>query len=180
MSDGFDCSLPASWTPAFPGAVPTEVVHGEANLVLDSDVLRIKTVENAHSGADLFVILARANVAYTGDIYFGGVYPAIDRPEGGTVNGMIAALHQLLAQINDDTIVVPSHGTIGTRQSVVAFVDMLDTCRKQVRALIDLGLTEQQVMFHPSFAALDAQWGGGFVPGYAFRLVLYRDLVSQD
>jgi hypothetical protein len=31
-------------------------------------------------------------------------------------------------------------------------------------------------MFHPSFAALDAEWGNGFIPGPVFRLIVYRDL----
>lgn len=166
--------------PAFPAeAHPTEIVHGEKTLPLENEVLRLKDLENSHSGADLFVLLERANIAYTGDIYFGGMYPIIDRTGGGTVNGMLDALRQLLARIDEHTIVVPSHGVVGTRQSVVAFMEMLETIRKQVRSLIALGLTEEQVMVHPSFAALDAQWGGGFTPGPLFRRIVYRDLVSE-
>ncbi len=169
-----------SCQPAFPPeAQPTDVVHGETTLPLQNEVLHLKDLENAHSGADLFVILERANIAYTGDIYFGGMYPIIDRTGGGTVNGMLHALRQLLSRIDEHTIVVPSHGVVGTQHSVLAFMDMLETCRKQVRSLIARGLTEEQVMVDPSFAALDAQWGGGFIPGPLFRRILYRDLVSQ-
>jgi len=98
---------------------------------------------------------------------------------GGTVNGTLHALNQVLARIDEDTIVVPPHGVVGTRQSVVEFAEMLKTSRKLVRELIADGLTEQQVMFHPSFAALDAQWGNGFIPGPVFRLIVYRDLASS-
>ena len=101
----------------------------------------------------------RANVMYTGDVYFGGMYPIINRSGGGTVNGMLHALHQVLARIDDETIVVPSHGPIGNRQSVVEFADMLQTVRAEVRALIARGFSEAEVMSDPSFAT----WmqGGG-------------------
>ena len=160
-------------------AQPTEGIHGVVKLLSGSETITLKTVEKAHSGADLVIYLEEANVVHTGDIYFGGMYPIIDLAGGGTVNGMLHALNQVLDSIDEDTIVVPSHGVVGDRQSVVEFSDMLKSNRKLVRKLIAEGLTELQVMFHPSFAALDAQWGNGFIPGPVFRLIVYRDLVSH-
>ena len=160
-------------------AQPTHGIHGVVTLLPENGGITLKTVENAHSGADLVVYLEEANVVYTGDVYFGGMYPIIDRTGGGTVNGMLHALNQVLARIDEDTIVVPSHGVVGSRQSVAEFAEMLKTSRKLVRKLIASGLTELQVMFHPSFAALDAQWGNGFIPGPVFRLIVYRDLESR-
>jgi glyoxylase-like metal-dependent hydrolase (beta-lactamase superfamily II) len=160
-------------------AQPTHGIHGVVTLLPENGGITLKTAENAHSGADLVVYLEEANVVYTGDVYFGGMYPIIDRTGGGSVNGTLHALNQVLARIDEDTIVVPPHGVVGTRQSVVEFAEMLKTSRKLVRKLIAEGLTEQQVMFHPSFAALDAQWGNGFIPGPVFRLIVYRDLASS-
>jgi glyoxylase-like metal-dependent hydrolase (beta-lactamase superfamily II) len=160
-------------------AQPTQGVRGVVTLLPENERITLKTVENAHSGADLVVYLKEANIVYTGDIYFGGMYPIIDRTGGGTVNGMLHALNQVLARIDENTIVVPSHGVVGTRQSVVEFAEMLKTSRKLIRGFIAEGLTEQQVMFHPSFAALDAQWGNSFVPGPVFRLIVYRDLAPR-
>lgn len=166
--------------PALPDdAQPTQGVHGEMRLLLQDEKVILKTIENAHSGADLVVYLERANVVYTGDIYFGGMYPIIDRAAGGTVNGMLHGLNQILAAIDEDTIVVPSHGVLGNRQSVLEFAEMLEMCRKEVRALIARGLSEQEVMLAPSFADLDAKWGNGFIPGPVFRMILYRDLAPH-
>lgn len=92
------------------------------------------------------VYLVRANVVYTGDIYFGEMYPIIDRCSGGTVNGTLHALRQVLAHIDDRTIVVPSHGAMGTRQSVLEFLQMLKTARERVRQLIAAGSTEEEVL----------------------------------
>jgi glyoxylase-like metal-dependent hydrolase (beta-lactamase superfamily II) len=162
-----------------PDAAPTESIYGEMTLQSSNESITLKTVENAHSGADLVVYLERANIVYTGDIYFGGMYPIIDRTGGGTVNGMLHALNQILAHIDERTIVIPSHGILGNRTSVREFADMLENCRKRVRALIAQGFSEQQVMEDSSFADLDAQWGHGFISGPLFRRILYRDLAPQ-
>jgi glyoxylase-like metal-dependent hydrolase (beta-lactamase superfamily II) len=166
--------------PAFPDtAQPTQGVYGETTLFPVDERITLKTVENAHSGADLVVYLERANIVYTGDLYFGGMYPIIDRTGGGTVNGMLHGLNQILARIDDSTIVIPSHGVLGNRQSVLEFAAMLETCRKRIRALIAQGLNEQQIMTDSSFADLDAQWGHGFINGPLFRRIVYRDLAPQ-
>jgi glyoxylase-like metal-dependent hydrolase (beta-lactamase superfamily II) len=160
-------------------ALPTYGIRGVVRLVSGNETITLKTVENAHSGADLVVYMEEANIVHTGDIYFGGMYPIIDLAGGGTVNGMLHGLNQILARIDADTIVVPSHGVVGSRQSVLEFAEMLKNTRKLVRKLIAEGLTELEVMFHPSFAALDAEWGNGFIPGPVFRLIVYRDLSSH-
>lgn len=169
-----------SCMPAFPDtAQPTEGLRGELTLVRGDERVTLKSVENAHSGADLVVYLKQANIVYTGDLYFGGMYPIIDRNGGGTLNGVIHGLNQIVANIDENTIVVPSHGPVGNRVSVTGFVDMLKTCRRRIRALIAQGMSESQVMTDPSFAELDAKWGNGLLNGPLFRMILYRDLVSQ-
>ena len=162
-----------------PEAQPTEVVHGEKRLPLSGETMTFKTVENAHSASDLVVYLERANVVYTGDLYFGGMYPVIDRTIGGTVNGMLHALRQMLARIDHQTIVVPSHGPPGNRESVLEFTQMLETCRDRIRALIAMGLTEEQAVAAQPLADLNATWGMGMIPGDLFTLIVYRDLAPQ-
>lgn len=103
----------------------------------------------------------------------------IDRASGGTINGTLAALRQLLAWIDNDTVVVPSHGQIGTRATLVAFIQMLEGCRWQVRKLMANGATEDGIMNDACFAALDAQWFNPvtpFIGGPDFRRIVYRDL----
>lgn len=180
-----DIPPPGDCTPAYlaPESQPTFGVRGEARFELGDETIILKNVENAHSGADLFVYLEKANILYTGDVYFGGIYPIIDRVGGGTLNGTLAALRQILARIDDDTIVVPSHGTLGFRSDVVEFLEMLEWYRWEIRQLIARGYTEAQVMNDPRFAALDQKWANPLVShiieGPLFRRILYRELAPQ-
>jgi glyoxylase-like metal-dependent hydrolase (beta-lactamase superfamily II) len=162
-----------------PESQPTVGIRGEKRLNLQNETLILKDVENAHSGADLFVYLENANILYTGDIYFGGIYPIIDRAGGGTLNGTLAALRHVLARIDDRTIVVPPHGAVGNRASVEKFVEMLENNRWQIRQLIARGATEEEVMNDPYLAAMDKDWESPFINGPTFRKVLYRDLAPQ-
>jgi cyclase len=162
-----------------PESQPTVGIKGEKMLKLRNETIVLKTVENAHSGADLFVYLENANILYTGDVYFGEIYPIIDREGGGTLNGTLAALRKILARIDEHTIVVPSHGLVGNRASVEAFVEMLESCRGQIKRLIAEGFTEEEVMNDPSFAAMDQKWQSVFINGPIFRRVLYRELAPE-
>jgi len=162
-----------------PESQPTVGIKGEKRLELQNETIILKTVENAHSGADLFVYLEHANVLYTGDVYFGGIYPIIDREGGGTLNGTLAALRKMLALIDDDTIVVPPHGAVGNRVSIEKTVGMLEGCRWRIRQLIADGFTEQEVMNDPLLAAMDTEWNSAFIQGPIFRRVLYRDLAPE-
>ncbi len=159
-----------------PEALPTQVVHGQKRLPLKGETIVLKTVENAHSDSDLLVYLERANIVYTGDLYFGGMFPVIDRSSGGTVNGMLHACRQLLADMNSLTLVVPSHGPPGNRQSVLEYVQMVETCRARVRALIAQGMTEEEAVAARPLADLEAKWGGGMLSGDMFARIVYRDL----
>jgi glyoxylase-like metal-dependent hydrolase (beta-lactamase superfamily II) len=172
-----DISLCMQALPA--AAQPTQGVHRRMTLQPEDEIITLKAVEDAHSGADLVVYFERANVVCTGDVYFGGQYPIIDRTHGGTVHGMLRALYRIIARIDEHTLVVPSHGVLGNRQSLLEFADMLKTCLKRVRALMAQGLSEEQVMVDASFADLDARWGSVFISGPLFRRIVYRDLAAD-
>ncbi len=84
--------------------------------------------------------------------------------------------------IDDDTIVVPSHGQVGNRETLIDFMRMLESCRWQVRQLMAKGATDDEVMNDESFGALDAQWfnpATPFISGPLFRRILYRDLCGK-
>lgn len=116
---------------------------------------------------------------YAGDLYFGEMFPFIDRSTGGTIQGMIRAGYQLLALMDNNTILVPSHGSLGDQHSLREFIQMLETCRARVHTLIAQGLTEDQVIAAEPFADLVPGWGKGFVNADLFALIIYRDLAPQ-
>ncbi len=167
-------------TPAAPlAAQPTLSIHGCKTFRCHGENILLKTIENAHSGADLAVYFEQANVLYAGDLYFGKMFPFIDRSTGGSIQGMIRAGHQLLALMDNNTILVPSHGPLGDQHSLREFIQMLETCRARVHTLIADGLTEDQAIAAEPLADLAPGWGQGFVNADLFTLIIYRDLAPH-
>ena len=52
---------------------------------------------DAHTDSDIFIHFHRGNVIHAGDLWFNGMYPLIDLSSGGTINGMIRGVDQVLA-----------------------------------------------------------------------------------
>ena len=52
---------------------------------------------DAHTDSDIFIHFNRGNVIHAGDLWVNGMYPLIDLSSGGTINGMIRGVDQVLA-----------------------------------------------------------------------------------
>ena len=57
------------------------------------------------------------------------VLPFIDQNNGGSLDGMIEATDRLASQINDETIIIPGHGQLSTRDDLLSYREMLVTIR---------------------------------------------------
>ena len=97
------------------------------------------------------VYFRKSDVLATGDVFVPERYPVIDTARGGTVNGLIEALNNVLDVTVPErnqmggTRVVPGHGRIGNESDVLEYRDMLTIIRDRVKAMIDKGQTLAQV-----------------------------------
>jgi hypothetical protein len=80
---------------------------------------------------------------------------------------MIAFCDATLAEIDDNTVVIPGHGNLMRRTDLVAYVTMLKTVRDRMKPLIAEGATLEQVLAAKLTADWDAQRGNSttFVSG---------------
>jgi len=111
-----------------------------------------------------------------GDTFFSSFYPIIDLESGGSIAGMIAAADKALPWIDANTKVIPGHGAIGDRSTLVEFRAMLVGVRDAVLAGIKKkkGLAEIQAM-KPT-TDWDEKWGQGSMKPDRFVELVYNDL----
>jgi glyoxylase-like metal-dependent hydrolase (beta-lactamase superfamily II) len=157
-------------------ARPSVAITTEQTMALDGEVIQIGYYGAAHTDGDLFVYFKHADVLFTGDTWWNGIYPFIDTGAGGTIDGMIRASNKNLSMTTDRTIIVPGHGPVGTRAQLIAFRDMLVGCRNGVAALKTRGWTLEQVVAADPTATFDAKWGGFVIGPPLFTQLLYRTL----
>lgn len=64
---------------------------------------------------------------------------------GGDIDGMIDFCEQVLALIDDQTVVIPGHGPLADAATLSRYVDMLKTVRDRVADMIAQGMSLEAV-----------------------------------
>jgi glyoxylase-like metal-dependent hydrolase (beta-lactamase superfamily II) len=120
---------------------------------------------HAITDGDSIVQFRQADVIVAGDIFNTTQFPFIDIKDGGSVQGEIAALNDILNRTvfqhegQGGTMVVPGHGYLADEHEVVEYRDMLVIVRDRVRAMIQRGATIEQVKAARVTADYDTRYG---------------------
>ena len=112
----------------------------------NGNAVDIVNTGDGHTDGDAQIFFRESNVIHTGDMFVRYGLPFIDRDNGGTADGMIEALLNISALINDDTIIIPGHGVLSNRADLLEFRDMLVVIRgRLVRAKVQ-GLSVDEML----------------------------------
>jgi glyoxylase-like metal-dependent hydrolase (beta-lactamase superfamily II) len=150
--EAFNQEVPASP----PEALPVVTFNDNVTLHLNGETIRAFHTPHAHTDGDSVIYFDGANVFHMGDTFFHKMYPFIDGSSGGTVDGVIEAANTVLAMSDEDSVIIPGHGPIATRDDLRAYRDMLATVRDSVKAMIGDGMTLEQVQAANPTADFDA------------------------
>jgi glyoxylase-like metal-dependent hydrolase (beta-lactamase superfamily II) len=131
----------------------------------NGDSIELFWEPNAVTDGDSIVHFRRADVIVTGDIFTTTQYPFIDIKNGGSVQGEIKALNDILNRTvyeheeDGGTLVVPGHGYLSNEHEVVEYRDMVVIVRDRVRDMINKGATLEQVKAARLTADYDTRYG---------------------
>jgi glyoxylase-like metal-dependent hydrolase (beta-lactamase superfamily II) len=166
-------SSPASPT----GSLPVLSVSDTLTLAFAGEEIEMMAIHGAHSGHDLVVHLKRANVIHAGDLYWSEGYPYIGTPHGGSLDGIIAASNGMLEIADDETRIIPGHGSVTDRTGLEEYRDMLVSLRDRIQAEIAAGRSIDEIIASKPTAATDESRTMGMPPELFIRLA-YRDLAA--
>jgi glyoxylase-like metal-dependent hydrolase (beta-lactamase superfamily II) len=137
-------------------------------------------VEGAHTDGDAIIHFRGANVIHAGDVHFNYLFPFIDLDNGGSVAGFLAAQQRIAAMADDDTIIIPGHGSVvASKNDLQAAVDMLVDAEARVEALVLAGKTEEEIVTANPLADYHDTWNWGFISTERMTRTLYRSLTSE-
>jgi cyclase len=160
-------------------ALPKVMATDELTVHFGGHMVEVLHLPSAHSDADLVVYLRNANVLHTGDLYLSNGFPLTDSFHGGTIDGTIAAIGELIGLIDDNTKVVPGHGPTSNRQELQIFRQMLELSRDRITALIADGKTLDDVIAAKPTAGLYAR-GESWIYEESFVRLAYADLTGSS
>jgi glyoxylase-like metal-dependent hydrolase (beta-lactamase superfamily II) len=159
----------------------------ELLLRFNGELIQVLHEPRAHTDGDAFVHFTSSNVISAGDIYHRTRYPFIDSANGGSMTGVISALSDLMELATDGdeerraTIIVPGHGDIAGEMEVREYRDMLVTIRDRIQAMIDEGMSLEQVLAARPTSDYDASFGreAGFWTTQDFVVAIYQELAGE-
>ena len=99
---------------------------------------------------------------HMGDHYFKDRFPFVDIGSGGNVFSYTANVAAILKRIDDQTVIVPGHGSLANKADLQRYHDMLETTSAAVSNKLDQGLTVEQIT-EQGLGEQWTSWGQGFI-----------------
>jgi len=183
-------SAPTGEQAPFPAASwPTDTYFTKKKeLFFNGETIQILHQPAAHTDGDSLVFFRRSDVVSAGDVFLTTTYPVIDRERGGTIQGVIAALNNILDitvpkdKQEGGTYVIPGHGRLCDEADVLEYRDMLTIIRDRVQDFVKKGATLEQVKAARPTLEYDGRYGApaGASTTDAFIEAVYRTLTPSQ
>ncbi|HLI86104.1 MAG TPA: MBL fold metallo-hydrolase [Bryobacteraceae bacterium] len=162
--------------PTPPEGLPVITYNNLVTFHMDGEDVQLIPIPVAHTDGDTMVRFVHDDIIMTGDFYRSIQYPNIDRVNGGSLNGMIDGLGQVIARSGPNTKIIPGHGPMVTRAEVMAHRDMILAIRDRVAKLISEGKTEDEVLAAKPTADYDSRVPNSAETTKRFVTQLYAEL----
>ncbi|HYR91125.1 MAG TPA: MBL fold metallo-hydrolase [Terriglobia bacterium] len=138
----------------------------------------------AHSDADSIVYFRYSDVIAAGELYNTVTYPIIDVEKGGTIQGVLDGLSNILDlgyaefRTQGGTVILPGRGRISDIGDVANYRNMIYIIRDRIRDLKQKGRTLEQVKAAKPTLDYDGRWGATTGPWTTdmFLDAVYRTL----
>jgi len=156
---------------------------GRKQIYFADEVVEMLHMPAAHTDGDLIVWFRKSDVISTGDVFSTVTYPKIDLGRGGSVQGLLNALNQILditfPAFNNQggTLVVPAHGRICNESDVAEYRDMTTIIRDRIQSMVDKGMTLAQVKAAGPSKDYDGVYSTPAWTGEMFVEAIYTDLM---
>ena len=161
------------------GGLPIITFSDSVTFHVNGHELYVFHLHHAHTDGDGVIHFRDQNVIHAGDILFNGLFPFIDLDNGGSVAGYIKAQEKLIAMANDDTIFIAGHGELASKADVEKNLAVLKDGRQRIKALVDKGMSEEDVLAANPLADYHDDYNWSFITTERMTSTHFRDLTSE-
>jgi len=162
-----------------PGALPVITFSDEMTFHVNGHEAYVFHVETAHTDGDAAILFREANVIASGDLLFRGIFPFIDLDSGGSVSGYKTAMQRLIDMSDDETRFISGHGPVATRADVQQDLNMLIDAESRVKALIDKGMNEGEIVAENPLSIYHDDYNWSFITTERMTRTLIRSLTTD-
>jgi glyoxylase-like metal-dependent hydrolase (beta-lactamase superfamily II) len=167
-------------TPASPKeALPVITFDQSLSVHFNGEDIRAIHFPHGHTDGDSVIFFSASNVVHLGDDFFAGRFPFVDLESGGSVEGLVKNIGELVNKIPADAKLIPGHGPISTLDDLKSYHRMLQQTTEIVRKKIAAGKTLDQIK---SEGLPDEwkPWGEGFIKTDRWVETIYKSLTAKQ
>jgi glyoxylase-like metal-dependent hydrolase (beta-lactamase superfamily II) len=169
-----------STTPPSPKeALPVITFDQSLSVHFNGEDIRAIHFPKGHTDGDSVIFFNTSNVVHLGDDFFAGRFPFVDLESGGTVEGLIKNIGEIITKIPAGAKLIPGHGPISTIDDLKSYHRMLQQTTEIVRQKISAGKTLDQIKSE-GLPAEWAPWGTGFIKTDRWVETIYKSLTAKN
>jgi cyclase len=159
-------------------ALPIITFDHDVTVHLNGEDIRALHFPHGHTDGDSVIFFPKSNVVHMGDDFVTYGFPFVDLSGGGSVEGMIAAIDEIIPKLPPDVKVIPGHGPVSNLDDVRRFVAMLKDTRAAVQNGIKQGKTMDQLKAENVLGPWQ-KWSGDFITSDQWLVTVYNDLTGK-
>lgn len=160
-------------------ALPVITFDQTLTVHFNGEDIRAIHYPHGHTDGDSVIFFSASNVVHLGDDFFAGRFPFVDLESGGSVEGLIKNVGELITKIPNDAKLIPGHGPISTLDDLKSYHRMLQQTTEIVRGKIKVGKTLDQIKSE-GLPAEWAPWGAGFIKTDRWVETIYKSLTAKN
>jgi glyoxylase-like metal-dependent hydrolase (beta-lactamase superfamily II) len=160
-------------------ALPVITFDQTLTVHFNGEEIRAIHYPKGHTDGDSVIFFSASNVVHLGDDFFAGRFPFVDLESGGSVEGLVKNIGELIAKIPADVKLIPGHGPISTLDDLKSYHRMLQQTTEIVRGKIKAGKTLDQIKSE-GLPAEWAPWGTGFIKTDRWVETIYKSLTAKN
>lgn len=153
----------------------------------NGEAVQLYHPDSANTDGQLIVMFRDSDVIAAGDAVDMRSYPVIDVAHGGSIDGELAALDQVIkmavpvGHAQGGTLIIPGHGQLCDQASVRLYTNMITIIRNLVQYYKRQGKTLEQVLALEPSAGYDERWGATSGPWTTrdFITAVYKTLPAK-
>jgi cyclase len=163
-------------TPASPKeALPVITFDQSLSVHFNGEEIRAIHFPHGHTDGDSVIFFTNSNVVHLGDDFFAGRFPFVDLESGGSVEGLIKNIGELITKIPATAKLIPGHGPLSTLDDLKSYHRMLVQTTEIVRQKITAGKTLDQIKSE-GLSDEWKPWGTGFIKTDLWIETIYKSL----
>ena len=125
---------------------PTITYADSMKIFLGDEEVRIFHIAPGHTDGDSIVYFPKRKVVHMGDLLVTGTYPFIDLEGGGSSEGWMKNLDEVLGRLPQDARVIPGHGDVGTMTDVRRLRSYMSDLRAAVSSAMKGGKSLEEAI----------------------------------